>query len=280
MSGPFAPVRLGEDGDLELEVRDMGAGDPVVLVQTALTADELVPVAEHLDARGTHRVVVYHRRGYAGSSPVSGPGSVVRDAADCRGLLAALGLGRVHLVGLSYSGAVAIQVAADAPDQVHTLTLVEPPPVHVPSVEELRAAIARLRETRRVRGADAALEEFAALVIGPSWRKDLEAALPGAVAQMQHDAATFFDTDLPALVSWSFTVEDTYRITCPVLHVGGTDSGPWFAEVRELVRTWWPGAEDVRLDGADHSLAVTHAAQVADALADFLDRHAIAGSSG
>ena len=107
-------MRLIAVGGIELEVHDVGMGDPVVLVQTALTADELEPLAEHLVARGPYRAIVYHRRGYASSSPVQGPGSVVRDAADCRDLIDAMGLGRVHIVGYSYSGAVGLQLAADA----------------------------------------------------------------------------------------------------------------------------------------------------------------------
>jgi pimeloyl-ACP methyl ester carboxylesterase len=87
-------MRLVEVGGIQLEVHDAGTGDPVVLVQTALTADELAPLAEHLVGRGAYRTIVYHRRGYARSSPVRGPGSVVRDAADCRELLDVLGLGR------------------------------------------------------------------------------------------------------------------------------------------------------------------------------------------
>ena len=68
-------MRLVEVGGIELEVQDVGTGDPVVLVQTALTADELAPLAEHLVARGAYRTIVYHRRGYASSSPVQGAGS-------------------------------------------------------------------------------------------------------------------------------------------------------------------------------------------------------------
>ena len=34
-------MRLVEVGDIELEGYDLGTGDPVLLVQTALTADEL-----------------------------------------------------------------------------------------------------------------------------------------------------------------------------------------------------------------------------------------------
>src|SRR5688500_768367 len=107
-------MRLVQIGDIELEVDDVGTEDPVVRVQAALTADELAPLAGQLRSRGEYRTIVYHRRGYAGSSPVHGAGSVVRDAADCRDLIVALGLGRAHVVGYSYSGAVALQLAVDA----------------------------------------------------------------------------------------------------------------------------------------------------------------------
>lgn len=273
-------MRLVEVGGIELEVHEVGTGDPVVLVQTALTADELAPLADHLVARGAYRAIVYHRRGYAGSSPVEGPGSVGRDAADCRDLIVALGLDKVHIVGYSYSGAVGMQLAVDAAEHVHTLTLIEPPPVHVPSAAEFRAANAQLQEARRARGPGTALEEFLALAIGPDWRTEVERRLPGAAEQMQRDTTTFFDTDLPALLSWRFDAEDARRVTCPVLHISGSESGPWFAEVRDLVLTWFPQAEDVLLTGADHSLALTHTPQIADALAAFLDRHAILAGGG
>ena len=55
-----------------------------------------------------------------------------------------------------------------------------------------------------------------------------------------------------------------------VLYVGGTDSGPWFAEVRKLILTWLPWAEEAMIAGADHSLAISHAAEIAQALVGFL----------
>ena len=183
--------------------------------------------------------------------------------------------GRVHIVGYSYSGAVGLQLAVDAPEHVHTLTLIEPPPVHVPSSRDFRAANATLMEARGTHGPTAALEEFLAVLIGPNWRTEVEQRLPGAAEQMQRDAATFFDTDLPALLSWRFDLEDAHRVNCPALQVSGSDSGPWFVEVRNLLRSWLPRMEEVEIRGADHSLALTHAPEVARALTDFLDRHAI-----
>jgi pimeloyl-ACP methyl ester carboxylesterase len=264
-------------GAAQLEVLDEGSGEPVVFIQTALTADELRPLADRL--RDRFRTILYHRRGYGASTPTVGLGSISSDAADCRSLLDALRIRRAHVVGLSYSGAVAMQLAADAAEHVHSLTLVEPPPVHVPSAPEFRAANARLFAARHARGPELALEEFLTLVIGPHWRTDMERHVPGSVEQTRRDARTFFDADLPALLAWQFSAQDANRIRCPVLHVGGTDSGPWFAEVRGLLLDWFPDAEDVVIDGADHSLAITHTDQVAAALTSFLRRHPMSSSS-
>ena len=257
----------------ELEVSDRGSGEPIVFVQTALTADELLPLAQQPELKLGYRKIVYHRRGYAGSGPVAGPGSITRDAADCLSLLKALGIGRAHIVGVSYSGAVALQVAADSAECVHSLLLVEPPPVHTPSAPEFRAANVRLVQTRRELGPAAALDEFLTTVVGPEWRQVMEHHLPGSAAQMERDTVTFFDVDLPALLEWRFQANDARRIRSPVLHIGGSESGPWFAEVRELILSWLPQAEDVVIEGADHSLVITHTSKVAEAIAAFLGEH-------
>lgn len=248
-----------------------------MLIQTALVADEFLPLAGEPALRDRYRVVRYHRRGYGGSSPVEGPGSISRDAADCRALLAAVGIDRAHVVGVSYSGAVALQLALDAPASVHSLALLEPPPVHVPSAAQFLAVNAELRQDYQSRGAAAALDGFLTQVIGSDWWVAIEDAVPGGGQQLETDTPTFFETDLPALLAWRFDAEDARRITQPVVHIGGSDSGPLFAEVRDLVLAWLPQAEDVVLAGADHSLAITHPAEVATALVDFLQRNPAPG---
>lgn len=261
-------------GDAVLETFDWGAGEPVVLIQTALTADELLPMATDPALDG-YRKVLYHRRGYGGSSPQAGSGSIIRDAGDCAGLVAELGIDRAHVVGLSFSGAIALQLAHDRPEVVHTVTLIEPPPVHTPSAGEFRSVNDRLLKSRRTRGPQAALDEFLTMLVGPGWRDETEAQLSGSVAQMEADALTFFDVDLGALLSWQFTAEAAAQISCPVLHVGGADSGSWFAEVRALIRDWLPHAEDVVIAGGDHTLALSHPRQLSEAIASFIADHPI-----
>ena len=257
----------------------VGAGEPMLFVQTALSADELVPIASETVLAASCRRIIYHRRGYGGSSAPDGPSSIAADAADAVALLDILGVDRVHLVGLSFSAAIALQLASTVPERVHSLTVIEPPPVHVPSAAQFRAANARLVELRRDAGVPAALDAFLTMLVGPHWRSELDQRRPGSVAQIETDAATFFDTDIPALLNWRFSGRDAAQITAPVLYVGGTDSGPLFAEVRTQILGWLPDAEDILVAGADHSLAVTHPREVATALASFAHRHPITAAT-
>ncbi|MEV0332911.1 alpha/beta hydrolase [Nocardia sp. NPDC050717] len=257
-------VRRVLAGEVGLEVVVGGTGPPLVLIQTGLLAEECAPLADALARDFT--TIRYHRRGYAGSDPVTGPGSISRDARDCAALLAALGLDSAHVLGLSYSGAVALQLAADAPDRVRSLVLIEPPPVHV---AEFRSASIELQREYRAAGAAVALDHLMGIVSGPDWRAVLDRQLPGARAQATADASTFFTTDLPALQTWTFTAADATRVRAPLLYLGGTASGSWFAEVNDLITTWFPHARSLLLPNADHGLALTHPTALATAITTF-----------
>lgn len=258
-------------GQARLEVREWGDGEPLVLVQTALTADELVPVAESSALEGWHRIA-YHRRGYCGSSPAHPAASIRADAIDCARLLDVLHVDGAHVVGASYAGAVAMELAATEPRRVRSLVLIEPPPVHTSAAAQFRAVAHELIAVRRTHGTDAALEQFMAGLVGPAWADEMDRVLPGAARQVRADAATFFDVDVPALLRWDFSSTEAARITCPVLHIGGSDSGPWFALVREQVLEWFPQARGVVVDGAGHDLSLTHAEPVAAAIRSFLEQ--------
>jgi pimeloyl-ACP methyl ester carboxylesterase len=260
-------------GGVELEVEVLGDGEPVVVVQTALGADELRPLAEQLAAGGRYRVIHYHRRGYAGSGPVVGDSSVLRDATDCRRVLEALGETSAHVVGASYSAAVALTSASSAPQAVRTVTAIEPPPVGVPSAGEFRAANARLLRTFGSSGPTVALEELMTMLVGADWRRESERDQPGSVAAMERDAATFFEHDVPALLLWRFGAEEAVGIRCPVMYIGGTDSGPWFAEMRTHLLRLLPRAESAAVAGGGHLLAYTHPSETARLVSAFIDRH-------
>ena len=124
-----------------------------------------------------------------------------------------------------------------------------------------------------------ALDEFLTMLAGPNWRRESESErdLPGSVAAMERDAQTFFESDLPALLSWEFGSEDAATVTCPVLYIGGSRSGPWFAEVHTRILHLLPQAENSTVEGAGHLLALTHPLETAQLVVDFLRRHPRSG---
>ena len=206
---------------LELEYETRGSGEPVVLVHAGIFADWFKPLLDEPALTGRYRVVSYHRVGYAGSSRVAGPVSIAQQAAHLRSLMRHLGIARAHVVGHSSGGNIALQLALDAPEMVHSLVLMEPAlPVTMLGPERMlatRAAMAPVFEAFRAGDKARAVDGFMRGVSGPDYRAVLERVLPGAFEQAVVDADTFFGQELPAVQQWSLKREDAGRITQPAL---------------------------------------------------------------
>jgi pimeloyl-ACP methyl ester carboxylesterase len=270
--------------ELEYEVR--GAGEPVVLVHAGVLAGWFKPLMDEPALSRRYRLVRYHRIGYAGSSRIAGPVSLGDQAGHLRALMQHLGIERAHFVGHSSSGNIVLQAALDAPHVVHSLALLEPALLGVPSGPQVaKAVLAPAVERYRAGDKAGAVETFMQGVTGPAYRAALEKALPGAFEQAVADADTFFGQELPALRQWSFSREDARRITQPVLAVlgaksddvrpAGEEASRVFRERHELLLAWLPNVEPFILPDATHLLHVENPRGMADGLASFFARHAL-----
>lgn len=263
--------------ELEYEVR--GAGEPVVLVHGALVADAFAPLLGEPVLTERYQLILYHRRGYAGSTHSDNPLSIVQQAEDCRALMQHLGVERARIVGHSYGGAIALQLALDAPEAVHSLALLEPALLMVPSGQQFMEAMGPVLQMAEAGNKAGAVDAFLQAVVGPEYRSVLDRVVPGAFAQAVADADTFFGMELAALPLWSFTQAHARRITQPVLAVLGGDSHtlwPGWVEVHQLVQTWLPQAQAFVLKGATHGLQMIDPKGMAEALAAFFASHPLA----
>jgi pimeloyl-ACP methyl ester carboxylesterase len=266
-------------GGVELEYEVRGSGEPVVLVHWGVSAAWSRPLLDEPALSDTYRLLSYNRAGFGSSGPAPGPISMADHAVHCRRLMDHVGMKRAHVVGHSSSGAVALQLALDAPDVVHTLALMEP--ARPAPQTETQAAFARdfVRPALELyRGGDTAgaVDRWSEGVFGAGYRERLEEGLPGGMEQTVADADAFFTQELPALQQWSFTQEEARRIPQPVLIVVGEHSVPTFAERRELLRSWLPNAEPYDLADASHLLHVENPRGMAECLAAFFARHPLA----
>ena len=108
------------------------AGPPVLMLHSIGTALQVFEPQAAALARN-HRVIRMDLRGHGLSGATPGPYSMSQHARDAFALLDALGVKQVHVVGLSIGGRIALQMAAEAPERVASLVLMDtaaefPPP--------------------------------------------------------------------------------------------------------------------------------------------------------
>jgi len=258
---------------------DVGSGETVLLLHaTASAGDQWRSLAERL--LPGRRVLAPDLYGYGESDPWPGFGAYTL-AAEV-GLVEALlapGEGKIHLVGHSYGGAVALRFAMRHPERLRSLVLIEPVAFHllrdgVPDPEDRRL----FREARALatlvwqamasgdyRGAMASFIDY--WNGGGAWMRlkpELQAALTRRLPKVALDFHAVMSDPTP-LVAYR-------RMTVPTLLLRGSDSPAPARRVAELLAERLPQARLKTIEGAGHMLPLTHKDAVNAAIAEHLFR--------
>lgn len=200
-------------------------------------------------------------------------------AEEARPIIAALSArrARVHLVGHSYGGGVALRVAAERPDLVASLTLYEPSAFHLLKDSEV--------------GGQAALEEIVGVAGDVEWglvtgdyrraaerfidywngdgawaatSPELQAGMLRYVPKAALDFRALIEEPTPASAYRSFDF--------PVLLLCGSEAPAPTRMVASGLAAMIPSAVRAVIDGAGHMGPVTHAETVAEAMAAHVRR--------
>jgi 3-oxoadipate enol-lactonase len=265
-------------GGVTLEYESTGSGPAVVLIHGAFISDTFTPLISEPALAGQFNFIRYSRRGYAESSHTSGISTVQQQAADCLALLNRLSVRRAHVLGHSYGGCVALQMALNEPERVHTLAVLEPALMIGESAGAYRDALLAGTQRYRSAGASTALDE-SLRARWPEYRDRIGLVLPTALEQAMRDAVTSFESELPGLLDWTFSEEQAARCTMPTLAVlGGKSNALWprFGETQNWLLLHLPDCEGFVLDGATHFLHVEDSHGMAEGLRGFWARHPIA----
>jgi pimeloyl-ACP methyl ester carboxylesterase len=261
---------------VEWEYELKGSGEPVLLISTGPIADSFLPLFSEKTLVERYRLIRYRQRGLDRSTNGRAPVGFAEHAADAAGLLGHLGVHRAHVAGHSTGAAIALQLAVDRPDIVHTLALLEPPLVGAPGAgaffEKAGPALAAYGSGDRA----GAMAKFLSVVCGLDWetcQRVIEKHVPGGVARAMTNGDNFFGSYLPALNAWPFGPEQARSVSQPVLSVLGTETERWFVDGHELLHTWFPQVEDCRIEGVGHLLHIQRPEPVARGVAEFLARH-------
>lgn len=247
-----------------LNLRVEGAGPPVLLLHAGVADLRMWDhQAAALVAAG-RTVLRCDLRGYGGT-PLA-PGASYSDAEDVVALLDEQGVDGFALVGASYGGWVAQQVAAGMPGRVERLVLLSPLAEVVEPDEQLRAFGQAENEHLDADDVEGATALNVRTFLGP----EADEAAAALLHRMQRDA---FELQLAAgdVENRELPVDPT-RLDVPTTVVtGARDLGFFTATGRELVRQM-PRATLVELSWAAHLPSLERPAEtsrlVVDALAE------------
>jgi len=262
--------------DVDVAYMAAGSGPPVALLHcSGSTASQWCDLAALLAAR--FKIIAPDLYGCGGTG--AWPGRSPIRLADHARMVAELLRARseaVHLVGHSFGGAVALQIAMDYPGLVRSLTLIEPVLFHLLRqgtagdrgfYAEIRSVAAAVFECALNGHSYAGMERFVDYWSGPgAWAR----LSPGARARLAGQIAGV-SANFTAVFAESATAEDYRRISTPTLVLRGTGSPRPARRAAELVAAVVPCATIVTIAGAGHMLPITHSTAVADALTSHIE---------
>ena len=246
----------------------VGAGPAVLLLHATLASTrEMRPLAKRLASR--FRVFSIDRRGSGQSrmhETVHGAVDVADHVDDLVELIASEGLGPVAVVGHSYGGCLALELAARQPELVEWAWVYEPPYAQV-GPEDVRT---RLLDVGRVTaeaaasgGPRAAAMAFFAGVSGPGAAASLSPTARERI--MREGGGAIADASLQG-----FEPEGLGRIGCPVAVATGSNSDAFYVQIADALVDRIATAQRVCLDGVDHLAPIMEARTIARAVEGFV----------
>jgi pimeloyl-ACP methyl ester carboxylesterase len=266
-------------GGITLHYAERGRGEPIIFIHGA-SADYRVWERWLAEFPENYRVIAYSRRyNYPNDNEVRKNHSAAVDAEDLAAFTKQLGLGKVHVVGHSYGGCVALIYALKHPDEVLTLTLAEPPVftwlADLPGegAKEGKAIFeSSQRQFRLAREALVAGDKEKAFSYQPF---GLSSATPAARRQQIMDNAREIEALVTTDDEYAIDREVVKKVKTPTLLLEGSKiqkdaRGLWLVmqELERLIPT--ANRERAIISGAGHLMWLDQAKACNEALLEFL----------
>jgi pimeloyl-ACP methyl ester carboxylesterase len=258
-----------------LDYDERGAGEAVCLAHAGVFGAWFVPLFDQ-PALGGFRVMRPIRPGYGRSPAPSEPASIAAHAGRCGELLRGLGVARAHWVGHSSSCCIGLQLALEDPGLVASLILFEPARPWGKQREVAASAYVGPALAAAAQGdVSRAFDVFLRGVGGDGYREVLRARFGvDGLVEAERESAYFFADELPALAAWTFGPAEAARVTAPALLICGAQTRPWFRENVAILAEMLPDVRTEILPGMDHLAPLTHPAELAAAIGEFVSHPA------
>ena len=252
---------------LSTRVRVSGEGPPLLLIGGVWSQVPMFdPLLPYLDG---FRTISFDPPGIGETDMPVRPYSVRRLAGFAAGVLAAVGIGRAHVMGVSLGGAVAQELARSHPDRVDRLVLVSTGPgaMGVPGRPDVLMRFGRPTAYSDI----GILERNAGRIFGGRLRAQPELVRGWHLRPPASTKAWVYR--LAATTGWS-SLPWLHRLTQPTLVVHGDDDPVVPVVNARLIACRVPDARLEVVEGGGHLLLLDSAAEVIPVITDFLTRTA------
>lgn len=255
---------------ISIRYSDEGPKDATVVVMSHSLSAELAmwgPQAKVL--KGDFRVIRYDTRGHGGTEVPPGPYSLEMLAEDAVGLLDALGLDKVHWVGLSMGGMIGQTLGLRAPERLLTLTLADTSSGYPPAASAMWAdRITAARENGMAAGVEATMERW----FSPGFMASGAPVLDEVRSMIANTPVEGYCGCGAAIANLAVTPRLS-EIKAPTLVICGEDDQATPLSMSETIRDGIPGAQLAVIPVARHLANLEDVGGFNAAMMNFLNAH-------
>jgi lipase len=267
---------------LDAYYRDEGSGIPVVLGHSSTgSGGQWRELFKRMSGR--YRLIAPDHTGYGRTPAYSGDIALMEVEIAIVEALVRLTSQPVHLVGHSFGGSVCARAAVRMPEQVRSLTLIEPtlfyllaPAGRASEHTEIRAVADRVIRYVNENDSAEAARGFIDYWVGP----DAYQAMDDRLREAVRASMAKLSVEWPAgFEPYGATVEALSALEMPVQLIAGSRTTPAARAVMEELRCLCPRAAYAEIEDAGHMSPVTHAGAVNEIIDTFIGRLAASAAS-
>jgi pimeloyl-ACP methyl ester carboxylesterase len=268
------PAKKVRVGDIEIAYKAFGKGDPILLISGSGNVMDVWPLPLLLELSSNRTVIIFDNRGVGNTTSGTGPFTIDQFANDTVGLLDALNIRKVDVLGFSMASFIAQQLTLGHPEKVNRLVLYGAScggQEALPQTPEVAGIISDFVNNRTEN-----INEFLSITFPREWIKTHPNYLETIPKTTEIVPSTTLVKQFKAVEdwlskNWTGVCNQVQNISIPTLIMAGTEDVAVPAANSLILVQKIPSAWLVQIKGAGHGLMYQYPEQFSEIVKTFLE---------